>query len=165
MEQRPCFTFVRDWFDCIDVLPEESQGRLYRALVRFGLNFTEPEFTDPMEASLWRLLRKQALYGWQKHVAGKGAKKMRMAVVSVEEQLRIIRKLVSAKMNRYALVILDYAIDEVKIMSVDNDIIEKKWNDDVLKYITGDIAKGGLGYDLDQIEYLYSDEVYFDIKL
>lgn len=68
-------------------------------------------------------------------------------------------------MNRYALVILDYAIDEVKIMSVDNDIIEKKWNDNVLEYITGDIAKGGLGYDRDQIEYLYSDEVYFDIKL
>lgn len=66
-------------------------------------------------------------------------------------------------MNRYALVILDYAIDEVKIMSVDNDIIEKKWNDNVLEYITGDIAKGGLGYDRDQIEYLYSDEVYFDV--
>lgn len=54
-------------------------------------------------------------------------------------------------MNRYTLVILDYAIDEVKIMSVDNDIIEKKWNDNVLEYITGDIAKGGLGYDRDMI--------------
>lgn len=66
-------------------------------MIEFGLNFTEPELTDPMEVSLWKLLRKQALYGWQKHVAGKGAKKMKMAVVSVEEQLRIIRKLVSAK--------------------------------------------------------------------
>lgn len=32
-----------------------------------------------------------------------------------------------------------------------------------LEYITGDIAKGGLGYDRDQIEYLYSDKVYFDV--
>lgn len=34
-----------------------------------------------------------------------------------------------------------------------------------LEYITGDIAKGGLGYDRDLVEFLYSDEVYFDIKL
>lgn len=67
--------------------------------------------------------------------------------------------------NRYILVILDYAIDVVKIMSVDNDIIERNRNNDVLEYITADIAKGGLGYDRDLVEFLYSDEVYFDIKL
>lgn len=66
-------------------------------------------------------------------------------------------------MNRYTLVILDYAFDEVRIMTVDNDVIEKIWNDNVLEYITGDIAKGGLGYDRDMIEFLYSDEVSFDI--
>lgn len=97
VEWRPYFTFVRDWYGCIKELPEESQGRLYRALIEFGLNFKEPELTDPTDKFFWKVLRNQALYGWQKHVAGKGAKKMKMAVVSVEEQLRIIRKLVSAK--------------------------------------------------------------------
>lgn len=33
----------------------------------------------------------------------------------------------------------------------------------MLEYITVGIAKGGLGYDRDQIEWLYSDEVYFDV--
>ena len=66
-------------------------------------------------------------------------------------------------MNKYTLVILDYVADQVRIMPVDNDIIKEKWNNDVLEYITGDIAKGGLGYDRDQIKYLYSDEVYFDV--
>lgn len=66
-------------------------------------------------------------------------------------------------MNKYTLVILDYVADQVRIMPVDNDIIKEKWNDDVLEYITGDIDKGGLGYDRDQIEWLYSDEVYFDV--
>lgn len=74
IEWRPCFTFMRDWFDCIDELPEETQGRLYRALVRFGLNFTEPELTDPTEKFCWKALRNQALYGWKKYAAGKGTK-------------------------------------------------------------------------------------------
>lgn len=68
-------------------------------------------------------------------------------------------------MNKSTLVILDYVADQVRIMPVDNDIIKEKWNDDVLEYITGDIDKGGLGYDRDLVEFLYSDEVYFDIKL
>lgn len=77
VEQRPCFTFVRDWYEIIKGLPKESRARLYEALIEFGLNFTEPEFTDPLEVSLWFVLRKQALYGWKKHVAGKGTKKGR----------------------------------------------------------------------------------------
>lgn len=77
VEQRPCFTFVRDWYETIKGLPKESRSRLYEALIEFGLDFKEPEFTDPLEVSLWFVLRKQALYGWKKHVAGKGTKKGR----------------------------------------------------------------------------------------
>ena len=73
-------------------------------------------------------------------------------------------RVITSKMNKYTLVILDYVADQVRIMLVDNDIIEEKWNNDVLEYITGDIAKGGLGYDRDQVEYMYSDEVSFDIN-
>lgn len=39
--------------------------------------------------------------------------------------------------NMYTLVILDYEISEVRILQVDNDEIERKWNDDVAAYITG----------------------------
>ena len=42
---------------------------------------------------------------------------------------------------------------------VDNDEIERKWNDDVSEYVTGDQDKGGLGYGRDQVEWLYSCEV------
>ena len=59
----------------------------------------------------------------------------------------------------YTLVILDYGRSEVMIMQVDNDIIEKIWNDDVSEFITGDMLKGGLGFDRDQVEWLYSSEV------
>lgn len=67
-------------------------------------------------------------------------------------------------MKKFTLVILDYVANQVRIMPIDNDIIEEKWHDDVLEYITGDIAKVGLGYDRDQVEYLYSDEVSFDVN-
>lgn len=42
---------------------------------------------------------------------------------------------------------------------VDNDEIERKWNDDISEYVTGDQDKGGLGYGRDQVEWLYSCEV------
>lgn len=62
-------------------------------------------------------------------------------------------------MNRYTLVILDYERSEVRILQVDNDEIERKWNDDVSEYVTGDQDKGGLGYERDWVEWLYSCEV------
>lgn len=65
----------------------------------------------------------------------------------------------SSKMNKYTLVILDYESSEVRILQVDNDEIERKWNDDVSEYVTGDQDKGGLGYGRDQVEWLYSCEV------
>ena len=65
----------------------------------------------------------------------------------------------SSKMNKCTLVILDYESSEVRILQVDNDEIERKWNDDVSEYVTGDQDKGGLGYGRDQVEWLYSCEV------
>lgn len=65
----------------------------------------------------------------------------------------------SSKMNKYTLVILDYESCEVRILQVDNDEIKRKWNDDVSEYVTGDQDKGGLGYERDQVEWLYSCEV------
>lgn len=65
----------------------------------------------------------------------------------------------SSKMNKYTLVILDYESSEVRILQVDNDEIERKWNDDISEYVTGDQDKGGLGYGRDQVEWLYSCEV------
>ena len=64
--------------------------------------------------------------------------------------------------NMYTLVILDYEISEVRILQVDNDEIERKWNDDVAAYITGKNSMGGLGYDRDHIEWLYSCEISID---
>lgn len=62
-------------------------------------------------------------------------------------------------MNKYMLVILDYESSEVRILQVDNDEIERKWNDDISDYVTGDKDKGGLGYGRYQVEWLYSCEV------
>jgi len=55
---REAFIFYRSFFESINELPEKNQMQLYKALIEFGLNGTEPDLKG-VNKSIFTLIRPQ----------------------------------------------------------------------------------------------------------
>lgn len=68
---RPHFTFLRQWMESIEDLPDQNKGRMLIGLVRYALDRQEPTFEERIDRVLWRQIKAALDYGWMKYNAGK----------------------------------------------------------------------------------------------
>ena len=54
---RKYFNFFVSFDEAIELLPEEEQGKMYRAIIKYGLYGTPPEFGDNASKLAWKLIQ------------------------------------------------------------------------------------------------------------
>lgn len=59
MEQtnRKSFVFYRSFRDALNDLPDDMQGRLYKAVADYALDGAEPNFSTGIESAVWKLIK------------------------------------------------------------------------------------------------------------
>lgn len=77
MSERDGFLFYRSFWDAVDQLPAKDQLPILKAIIRFGLDGTEPEKLTPAQNAFFLLARPVLLKGRNKASNGKkgGSKK------------------------------------------------------------------------------------------
>lgn len=72
--KRESFVFYRSFFDSLDILPEDYQLLLYRAIAKYGLDMENPTFPESNESrfaqSIWNGIRPQLDANYQKFLNG-----------------------------------------------------------------------------------------------
>lgn len=65
MKERKGFTFFRSFQDTIDQCEEKDQLALYRGIVYYALNRTDPDFANPLLKVIWTLIKPVLDTGWR----------------------------------------------------------------------------------------------------
>ena len=64
MKERNGFIFYRSFLDTIEQCEEKDQLALYRGIVYYALNRTEPTFDNPLLKLVWTLTKPILDKGW-----------------------------------------------------------------------------------------------------
>ncbi len=57
MKEKKSFLVYFDWESPFDCLSNESLGELFRAMIKYAKNETEPEFTDPTLSIIFSFIK------------------------------------------------------------------------------------------------------------
>ena len=59
LSHRKSFVFYRSFRDALNDLPDDMQGRLYKAVADYALDGAEPNFSTGVESEVWKLIKPQ----------------------------------------------------------------------------------------------------------
>lgn len=70
-ETKDSFVWYRSFKKCASALPIEDRCALYEGIMDFGLDHTEPEFSNPFLRMVWAVIQPQLEANWKRYKNGK----------------------------------------------------------------------------------------------